>query len=132
MARKRASLSPGPSLACFGTVRSLAFCLGRAGCLLRAGLLDPFPPGHPLPPVPAAHCHSIVLDVLAQSLQVRQCLLERAIGKQNAELLAAVAVRRASALDRREAGGDELEHLVADMVAVCVVEQLEIVDVYHA
>src|SRR5213078_273447 len=45
---------------------------------------------------------------------------------------AAVTVRSASALDRRKAGGDELQHLVADMVSVGVVELLEIVNVYHA
>ena len=62
---------------------------------------------------------------------MRQCLLERAVGEQNAELLAAVSIRRASALDRREAGGDELQHLVADVMAVVVVELLEMVHVYH-
>src|SRR5205814_705811 len=54
MARKRASLSPGPSLACFGAGRSLPFCLGRADCLMRAAIVDrPLQPvltHHPVPP----------------------------------------------------------------------------------
>src|SRR5258708_11200659 len=62
---------------------------------------------------------------------MRQRLIERALGGQNTELLAAVAIRRAAALDRREAGGDELQHLVADMVTVGVVEQLEMIHVDH-
>ena len=54
MARKRASLSPGPSLACFGAGRSLPFCLGRADCLMRAAIVDrPLQrvlTHHPVPP----------------------------------------------------------------------------------
>src|SRR2546428_11976259 len=51
--------------------------------------------------------------------------------EKTSELLAAVTVRRASALDGREARGDELQHLVADVVAVGVVELFEMVHVYH-
>jgi len=40
------------------------------------------------------------------------------IGEQNAEISPTVRYERASALDRREEGGDELPHLGRDMVAV--------------
>src|SRR5258706_1927467 len=52
MARKRASFSPGPSLARLGVARSLPLCLGRADCLMRAGIVDrPLQPALPHDPV---------------------------------------------------------------------------------
>jgi hypothetical protein len=47
------------------------------------------------------------------------------------ELFAAVAVGDAAAAHLREAPRDQLEHLVADVVPMGVVEFLEMVDVHH-
>src|SRR5437588_831409 len=79
----------------------------------------------------AADRHPVALDRAAQRLELRQRLAEVAGGKDHAELLAAVAVGDAAAAHLRQARADELEHLVADIVTVGVVDLLEVVDVDH-
>ena len=54
-----------------------------------------------------------------------------AVGKEHCELLAAVAVGDTAAADACEPAGDELQHLVAHVVSVSIVEALEMVDVDH-
>src|SRR5687767_15692715 len=65
-----------------------------------------------------AHRHAVALDRGAQRLEVRQDLPQIGAGEKQAELLAAVAEGLAAAADLREARADELQHLVADVVAV--------------
>ena len=62
---------------------------------------------------------------------MRQRLVERRPRKEHAEFLAAVAVGAAAAAHLGEPRSDELQHLVADVVAVLIVEILEMVDVDH-
>src|SRR5437588_11857976 len=99
--------------------------LGRQGAAALAALLGL------LRAVLAADRHPVALDRAAQRLELRQRLAEVAGGKDHAELLAAVAVGDAAAAHLRQARADELEHLVADIVTVGVVELLEVVDVDH-
>ena len=68
---------------------------------------------------------------LAHRFEVRDCVIAVAIGEQDGELLPAIAVRPTAAADGGEAAGDQAQHLVADVMAVGVVEGLDVVDVDH-
>ena len=81
--------------------------------------------------VGGAQRHPVAGDVRAQLLEVRQRLVHVLPREEDGEFLAAVAERDAAAADPGEARGDELQHLVADVVTVGVVEFLEVVDVDH-
>src|SRR5258708_1408724 len=79
-----------------------------------------------LGPIGAAHRHLVGLDRAADRLQRALGLGDVAAGEQHAECLAAVAVGDAAAADRRERPADKSQHLVADIVAMPVVELLEV------
>ena len=82
-------------------------------------------------PIRPAHRHLVGGDVGANFFDVRQCLGQTQVRKQDAELLAAVTIGGAAARRLRQAAGHQPEHLIADVVAVGVVEFFEMVHVEH-
>src|SRR5262249_57577868 len=62
---------------------------------------------------------------------MRQRVLERRVGKDHRELLAAVTERSASAVHLAEASADHPEKLIAGVMTPGVVERLEVIDVDH-
>src|SRR6478735_6432732 len=68
-------------------------------------------------------------DGLAERLGIRCGLLGRAAAKDDEKLFAAVAKCAPAAAHLRELDGHGLEQLVAGVVAVRVVESLEVIDV---
>src|SRR5207237_2047530 len=81
-----------------------------------------------LRPAGGAHGHAVVLDRAPDGFHRALGLADVAAGKQDAELLAAVAIGDAVA-HFRESPADEPQDLVADVVAMRVVELLEVIDV---
>ncbi|MNV16031.1 hypothetical protein D3C71_1067830 [compost metagenome] len=67
-----------------------------------------------------------------QALGHLQGHLRRAAGKHRSELLAANAPEQIATAQRRAAAvGDVLQHVVAFLVAVGVVDHFEVIDVQH-
>src|SRR5690606_14736058 len=72
-------------------------------------------------------------DRAADPLRLLPCALERRMRQHEQELLPAVAPQRIGAAQRGgQRGGDLPEHHVARLVAVAVVDLLEVVDIEHA
>src|SRR6266700_7530628 len=133
-------------------LRAVERAVGRLDDQLRLGVAlvflrhaDADGDGHALPRAPVRH-HLLllalraesgaedkarVLDRLAQCLEVRQALLRGLAGEDEGEFLTAVAVRLAPAADLGELRRDHLQHLVADVVSVLVVDPLEVIHVDH-
>jgi hypothetical protein len=74
-----------------------------------------------LRPLLAAQVEGALGDRLAQLFQVGPGLVHVLAREQHGELLAAVAVGFPAATHRAHPRGDQLEHLVTDVVAVAVV-----------
>src|SRR5436309_987724 len=72
-----------------------------------------------------------LLDGLPQRLEVGEGLLGAPPGEDHRELLAAVAVGLSPPAHLRQLRGDHLEHLIADVVPMLVVDALEVVHVEH-
>src|SRR5438093_8612496 len=62
---------------------------------------------------------------------MRQALVLALAGEDEGKLLSTVAIGGPAARRLREPGGDESEHVVAGVMAVGVVEALEVIDIDH-
>src|SRR5437879_4347070 len=82
-------------------------------------------------PESAPHREPVRLDHLAQLLDVGQAFLLAFAWVDERKLLPAVPIRRAAARCLRQPRGDESEDVVARVVAVRVVEALEVIDIDH-
>ena len=78
-----------------------------------------------------AQLDAIGCDGLTYHLKMGQALLKRLARKYQGELLAAVAVSLTTTADLAQLAGDQAQHLIADIVAVGVVELLEVVNISH-
>ena len=74
----------------------------------------------------------MAFDATAQGFQVRQGLLDAVAAEEHRKFFAAVTEGAAAAAGIREVRGHHLEHVVADVVPVGVVEALEVIDVDHS
>src|SRR5207237_6801829 len=71
------------------------------------------------------------LDFLPNRFEMLPGSMQRGPGEEHGEFFPSVAVGLAASADRAQAVGYQLEYLVAHVVAIAVVELLEVIDVHH-
>src|SRR3954466_5049212 len=82
-------------------------------------------------PEAAPHREAARFDGFAQLFEMRQALFGALAGEHEREFLAAVAIGRAAPRRLRQAGRDEAQYVITGIVAVGVVEALEMIDIDH-
>jgi len=98
--------------------------LSRAA--IRQDLLLPL-----LRPEAGAEDEACLLDFLPQLLDVGEALVGAPPGEDDGELLSPVAIRPPAPANLPQLRRDHLEHLIAHVVPVPVVDALEVVHVQH-
>ena len=78
-----------------------------------------------------AQVHLVAGNRLTDFLQVRQAFFERTRREHQSKLFPAITIGTAAATNFRQLAGHQAQDLVTDVVAVGVVEFLEVIDVAH-